>query len=67
MYTKIVLVAFSWLLCWSSLLSQESDLDPSKFCPDHFTFVRIVYDSVGGNGEAFYRGDAGWIPRWATH
>ena len=25
-----------------------------------------MYDSVGGNGEAFYRGDAGWIPRWAT-
>ncbi len=33
---------------------------------DHFTFVRIVYDCAGGNGEAYYQGDAGWIPRWAT-
>ncbi len=47
-------------------LSQESDLDPSTYSPDNFTFVRIMYDSLGGSGEAFYRGDAGWIPRWAT-
>jgi hypothetical protein len=46
--------------------SQESDLDRSTYSADHFTFVRIMYDSVGGNGEAYYRGDAGWIPRWAT-
>ncbi|MEQ1830546.1 MAG: DUF4159 domain-containing protein [Pirellula sp.] len=45
---------------------QDSDLDLKSYDPDRFTFVRIVYDSVGGNGEAFYRGDAGWIPRWAT-
>jgi hypothetical protein len=45
---------------------RESDLDIQNYDPDRFTFVRIVYDSVGGNGEAFYRGDAGWIPRWAT-
>jgi hypothetical protein len=45
---------------------QESDLDLKTYSPERFTFVRIVYDSVGGNGEAFYRGDAGWIPRWAT-
>lgn len=30
----------------SGLMAQESDLDLSKFCSDHFTFVRIVYDSV---------------------
>lgn len=47
-------------------LDEESDLDLRSYDPDKFTFVRIVYDSVGGNGEAFYRGDAGWIPRWAT-
>lgn len=46
--------------------SQQSDLDLSTYKPDHFTFVRIVYDSTGGNGEAYYRGDGGWIPRWAT-
>jgi len=46
--------------------TQESDLDLATFSPDRFTFVRIVYDSVGGNGESFYRGDGGWIPRWAT-
>jgi hypothetical protein len=50
----------------SELAAQESDLDWKDFDPDRFTFVRIVYDSVGGNGEAFYRGDRGWIPRWAT-
>lgn len=58
------------LVCFLSgtngLLAQESDLDWKDFRPDRFTFVRIVYDSVGGNGEAFYRGDLGWTPRWAT-
>ncbi len=43
-----------------------SDLDMSTYDPEKFTFVRIVYDSVGGNGEAWYRGDRGWTPRWAT-
>jgi len=66
MYFKILTVVFYSLLCSRLVEGQQSDLDLSKFCPDHFTFVRIVYDSVGGNGEAFYRGDAGWIPRWAT-
>lgn len=47
-------------------LSQESDLDLPSFNADRFTFVRIVYDSAGGQNEAFYRGDSGWIPRWAT-
>ena len=47
-------------------VSQKSDLDLKSYDPDKLTFVRIVYDSVGGDGEAFYRGDAGWIPRWAT-
>ncbi len=47
-------------------LSQDSDLNWDTYDPDKFTFVRIVYDSVGGNGEAFYPGDRGWIPRWAT-
>lgn len=55
-----------FLFLTSGLLSQESDLDWKDFDPDRFTFVRIVYDSVGGNGEAFYRGDRGWTPRWAT-
>jgi hypothetical protein len=50
----------------ASSLSQESDLDLSSFNADRFTFVRIVYDSAGGQNEAFYRGDSGWIPRWAT-
>ena len=69
----------SWPLrqCWivsglilmataTSALSQESDLDLPSFNADRFTFVRIVYDSAGGQNEAFYRGDSGWIPRWAT-
>lgn len=43
-----------------------SDLDSATFDPDRFTFVRIMYDSSGGNGEAWYYGDRGWIPRWAT-
>jgi len=43
-----------------------SDLDMNAFDPGKFTFVRIVYDSVGGPGEAWYQGDRGWIPRWAT-
>ena len=50
----------------TSALSQESDLDLANFSADRFTFVRIVYDSAGGQNEAFYRGDSGWIPRWAT-
>jgi hypothetical protein len=25
-----------------------------------------MYDSVGGPGEAYYPGDSGWTPRWAT-
>ena len=50
----------------ASSLSQESDLDLPSFNADRFTFVRIVYDSAGGQNEAFYRGDSGWIPRWAT-
>jgi Domain of unknown function (DUF4159) len=44
----------------------ESDLDVATYDPEKFTFVRIVYDSVGGNGEAWYYGDRGWVPRWAT-
>jgi Domain of unknown function (DUF4159) len=44
----------------------DSDLDLANFDPQKFTFVRIMYDSVGGNGEAWYYGDRGWIPRWAT-
>ena len=44
----------------------ESDLNWSTYDPEKFTFVRIVYDSAGGNGEAWYRGDRGWTPRWAT-
>ena len=44
----------------------RSDLNLKTFDPDNFTFVRIVYDSAGGNGEAWYRGDRGWTPRWAT-
>ena len=50
----------------TSAFSQESDLDLANFSADRFTFVRIVYDSAGGQNEAFYRGDSGWIPRWAT-
>lgn len=46
--------------------AQESDLDWATYNPDKFTFVRIMYDSHGGDGEAWYRGDSGWIPRWAT-
>ncbi len=55
--------------CWclgGCVIAQESDLDQSTFDPDKFTFVRIVYDSAGGPGEAWYGGDGGWIPRWAT-
>ena len=44
----------------------ESDLDLAIYDPEKFTFVRIVYDSSGGNGESWYRGDHGWTPRWAT-
>lgn len=58
------LTAF-WLT-QSIALAQVSDLDRATYHPDHFTFVRIVYDSTGGNGEAYYRGDSGWVPRWAT-
>ncbi|XZE18543.1 DUF4159 domain-containing protein [Pirellulaceae bacterium SH449] len=43
-----------------------SDLDLTTFSPDNFTFVRIIYDSVGGPGEAYYPGDGQWRPRWAT-
>ncbi len=53
---------------WAPQLNDrfQSDLDMANFDPDKFTFVRIMYDSVGGNGEAWYPGDRGWIPRWAT-
>lgn len=51
---------------YGTTLGQESDLDWGTFRADRFTFVRIMYDSHGGNGEAYYRGDIGWIPRWAT-
>jgi hypothetical protein len=44
----------------------ESDLNLATFDPEKFTFVRIMYDSVGGSGESWYPGDRGWIPRWAT-
>ena len=66
MYIKTVLATLFILLHCNQLEAQESDLDRTTFSPDHFTFVRIVYDSVGGNGEAYYPGDSGWIPRWAT-
>ena len=59
MNPNILVLVLSILLFRSGLAAQESDLDLSKFNPDHFTFVRIVYDSIGGNGEAYYRGDAG--------
>lgn len=64
----IILLLTAWMLFSfeASTAAQESDLDLANFDPDKFTFVRIVYDSVGGDGEAWYRGDSGWIPRWAT-
>lgn len=65
MPSKIICIVLSSVF-FSQANSQESDLNLVTYRPDHFTFVRIVYDSVGGNGEAFYRGDAGYIPRWAT-
>ena len=34
---------------------QDSDLDSKNYDPDKLTFVRIMYDSVGGNGEAARR------------
>ena len=61
-----VVSGFALMATTASSLSQESDLDLSSFNADRFTFVRIVYDSAGGPNEAFYRGDSGWIPRWAT-
>lgn len=61
-----VVSGFALMATTTSSLSQESDLDLSSFNADRFTFVRIVYDSAGGPNEAFYRGDSGWIPRWAT-
>lgn len=71
--TKVVAYLL-WIPCFcfgvgialSPAAAQESDLDLASYSADKFTFVRIMYDSAGGNGEAFYRGDAGWIPRWAT-
>jgi hypothetical protein len=58
-------LAFLWLCFFlPKLHAQESDVDSKSFDPDRFTFVRIVYDSVGR--QAYYSGDAGWIPRWAT-
>lgn len=66
MFTKLLLFFLISLLFHGGLHAQESDLDLSTYRADHFTFVRIVYDSVGGNGEAYYRGDLGWTPRWAT-
>jgi hypothetical protein len=62
----LVLVLQSSVFAPQRGIDFESDLDPTKFDPEKFTFVRIVYDSVGGNGEAWYYGDRGWIPRWAT-
>lgn len=62
----LIVLGFLFMATTTRSLSQESDLDLSNFNPDHFTFVRIVYDSTGGPNEAFYRGDSGWIPRWAT-
>ena len=66
MNSRILLISLLGLMVSTDLPVQESDLDLSKFCADHFTFVRIKYESVGGDGEAYYRGDVGWIPRWAT-
>ena len=62
----LIVCGFTLIATTARSASQESDLDVSSFSPDRFTFVRIVYDSSGGPGEAFYRGDSGWIPRWAT-
>jgi Domain of unknown function (DUF4159) len=61
-----ILAAVFFMLAGCTVRAQESDLDLKTFQPDHFTFVRIVYDSVGGPNEAYYRGDTGVIPRWAT-
>jgi len=69
MHRSHLITAGLFMLCvigLGRLEAQESDIDWSTYSPDRFTFVRIVYDSVGGYGEAFYRGDGGWIPRWAT-
>jgi hypothetical protein len=62
----VIVTGFVLFATTARSASQESDLDESSFSPDRFTFVRIMYDSSGGSGEAFYRGDTGWIPRWAT-
>lgn len=60
------LVAFTISLIAHRLAGQESDLDLKSYDPDKLTFVRIVYESVGGYGEAYYQGDRGMTPRWAT-
>ncbi len=66
-YKRVVLACFGMVLMLvNTAFAQESDLDWKSYDPDKLTFVRIVYDSIGGNGEAYYRGDLGWTPRWAT-
>ncbi len=71
----LLLTTFAAVLCYAANVvapeqfrddAIESDLDLATYDPEKFTFVRIVYDSTGGNGEAWYRGDRGWTPRWAT-
>lgn len=34
--------------------------------PGAFTFVRVEYDSIGGNGEAYYMYEGRWWQRWET-
>ena len=66
-YKRVVLACCGMVLMLvNTAFAQESDLDWKSYDPDKLTFVRIVYDSIGGNGEAYYRGDLGWTPRWAT-
>ncbi|MFO0085533.1 MAG: hypothetical protein ACK52L_06535, partial [Pirellula sp.] len=53
----VIVSGFVLITTTARSASQVSDLDESSFSPDRFTFVRIMYDSSGGSGEAFYRGD----------
>ncbi len=50
----------------STVFGQGTDIDWDSFDSDNFTFVRIQYDSVGGEGEAYYYVDGRLCPRWAT-
>ena len=62
----LALAASSWLVPADSPVGSGAARGSGEPTPHRFTFVRCEFDSVGGDGEAYYFYDGRWWERWQT-